>query len=259
MSNVDYTIPRGKLYFDQFTSGTTDATGERYLGHTPEISVGTSVEDIKHYNSDTAENALDKSVTLRVDRTLKFTLDSIDEDNIAMFLLGSKSTVTQTSGTVTDESMTTSAVLDRYYQMGDSTANPSGVKGVTAVSVKAGTLGSETTKTLTTDYTADLTNGRIYIVAGGAITAGMSVLVTYTRTANSRVQIISGGTMIEGAFRHIADNKTGTNRNTFWPQVSLKPDGDFAMKGNDWQKVGFTADILKLGTLATTYVDGVPA
>lgn len=259
MSNVDYTLPRGKLYFDQFTAGTTTKTGERYFGHSPEINMATAIEKLDHYNSDTAENVKDKSVVLRADRTIKFSVDSIDADNVALLFMGTKSTITQTSSTVTDESLTASAVQDRYYQIGASSANPAGVRGITSVSVKSGVLASEAARTLTTDYTVDLTLGRIYVVSGGAIAAGHSLLVTYTRSANTRTQIITGGTLIEGALRYVADNKTGTNRDMYVPYCSVQPDGDFSLKGNDWQKISFNAEVLDLGTdYATVYMDGRP-
>lgn len=256
MSNTDYTLPRGKLYFDQFTAGTTNKTGERYFGHCPEINISTSLEKLDHYNSDTAENARDKSVILKDDRTIKFTCDSVDENNVALFFLGASSTLTQTSSTVTDESLTTSCSLDRYYQMGANSGNPSGIRGATAISVKSGTLGAEAARTLNTDYTVDADTGRVYIVPGGAILAGHSVLVTYTRTANTRIQIVSGGTLIEGALRYIADNKSGTNRDIYLPYASIQADGDFSLKGDEWQKVGFTGEILKLGSFAKVYIDG---
>lgn len=261
MAYGNYTLPRGKLYFDRFTDGTTTKTGELYLGHAPSVSVSSSVEKLDHYNSDLAENSKDKSVRLRTDRTVAFTLDDIQDSTLAMYFDGSAATATQASGTVTDESLTSAAVLGAYYQIGATSGNPSGVRDITTVSVKAGTLGAESAKTLTTDYTVDLDMGRVYIVDGGAITAGMSVLVTYTKVATSRSQITAGTvSLIEGALRFVADNKTGTQRDYYWPKVSLSSDGELNLKGDEWMTVGFNAEVLKLNdTTAVTYVDGRPA
>jgi hypothetical protein len=257
----DYTLARGKLYFDIFSAGTTTKTGEMYFGHAPSLSVASSVEKLDHYNSDLAENAKDKSVVLRTDRTVTFTLDDIAKENLALYLMSSAATVTQTSGTVTDESLTTSALQDRYYQLGASSGNPSGVRGVSAVSVKSGALGAEAARTLGTDYTIDTATGRLYVVPGGAIANAHSLLVTYTRAANTRDQIAAGAlTDIEGALRYVADNKTGTNRDYYWPKVSLSSDGELSLKGDEWMTLSFSAEVLKLNdSTAVTYVDGRPA
>ncbi len=255
------TLGRGKLMFDKFTPGGRVGTGERYFGHSVSVNVSQSIDKLDHYDTDVAAVSKDKSVRLKTDRAVAFQLDDISKENLALWTEGDASTLAQTSATITDESVTSVAVQGYEYQLGALPATPAGVRGVSAVSVKAGVLGAESTKVLDTDYTLDAVRARIKIVEGGTITAGMSVLVSYTRTANTREQIIGGTVaLLEGSLRFIADNAEGTDRDWYWPCVSITPDGDFALKGDEWMAMSYNGEILKKdANTAVTYIDGQPA
>lgn len=252
------TLGRGKLFFDKFSPGTRVGTGERYLGHSVSVNVSQSIDKIDHYDTDVAAVSKDKSVRLKTDRAVALQLDDVSKENLALWTEGTESTLTQSSGSVVDEQVTAAAVQGYEYQLGALVATPAGVRGVSAVSVKAGAPGSESAKTLTTDYTVDLVRARIKIVEGGAITAGMSVLVSYTRTANSREHIVGGTVaLLEGSLRFIADNAEGSDRDWYWPCVSITPDGDFALKGDEWMAMSYNGEILKKdANTAVTYIDG---
>lgn len=259
MSNVDYTLPRGKLFFDQFTPGTTNKTGERYFGHTPEVTRSVEIEKIDHYNSDEANNPKDKSVLLTVDTAVKFMCDSIDDANVALFFMGAVGGVSQTLQAGDSETIV-DVQQGMYYQLGVSAANPTGIRGTAASPIVLNSvLVGVTAKTEGTDFTFDDELGRIYIVPGGGIADDDDIILDYDRPANSRVQIIPGTALIEGALRYIADNKSGPNRDLYWPYVSIQADGDLNLKGAEWMKVGFSAEVLKLGTNAVVYIDGRPA
>jgi len=40
------------------------------------------------------------------------------------------------------------------------------------------------------------------------------------------------------------------------PYVKLMPNGDFALKGDEWQQLSFNIEVLKKGTLEAVYMDG---
>lgn len=92
------------------------------------------------------------------------------------------------------------------------------------------------TYTVTTDYIVSAESGRIGIVAGGKIDlvsqqfpsdALPSVLVDYTRAANSRTQVISsGGGSTSAQLRFIADNAEGDNRDLLISSCSVSASGD---------------------------------
>src|SRR5574343_839288 len=189
----NYVLGRGKVYFDAFTTGTTTKTGERYLGNTPEFNITIESEKLDHFNADSGVRVKDNSVTLEVNRSGSFITDNIDADNIALWFLGTKSTVTD-AGLSNQTQTITSAVGGRYYQLGTA-VNPAGLRDVSIDSVMAGA----TTVDATTGYTLEADHGRIYIVPGGA-GDGQTLTVTYDTAANSRTQIVTGeDAEVEGA------------------------------------------------------------
>lgn len=244
----NYTIPKGKIYFDT-------GAGEEYLGNTPGSEISVETTDAPHYSAESGIREKDDNTLVEVNRTLNITADNISKENWARFIIGTASTLTQTTGAVTGESLG-AVKKDRYYQIGKSSGNPSGVRGVSAVTVKVGAA----TKTLGTDYTVDLALARIYIVPGGGIADGDVVLVDYTKAANSREQVVSASSAATaGAIRFVADNPKGTNRDIFLPSVNLKPTGTAKLKGDqaEYMTMGFTVEILKKDdTTAAIYIDG---
>ncbi len=254
----NYVLGRGKLFFDQFLPGTNTKTGERYLGNSPALSLTSESESLDHFNSDEGINVKDDSVTLSTNRTGSFTLDDISMENIALFFNATLAPVTQSSGSVVDEQASAGVVKGAYYQLGVPT-NPAGVRGVSAVTVKAGaSAGAATALVAGTDYDVDLALARVYIRPGSSVNTAHNLYVSYTRAANSREQaVVNSGATVEGALRFIAINAKGVNRDYYFPKVTISPNGDFSLKGDDWQQLPFNLEILKLNdSTASMYIDG---
>jgi hypothetical protein len=192
---------------------------------------------------------------LQVNRAGRVTVDNISADNLALYFLGNKSAVTQSALTAQNSVLT--AKRDRYYQIGVSESNPSGVRDISNLIVKKGSPGFATTVAASGNYSFDSKSGRIYIEKNATDIPDNTVIqVTYDAAANTREQIISNTQAIYGAMRFLADNPTGANRDYFFPYVKLAPDGDYALKGEEWQTIGFTFDILLKGSLQASYIDG---
>lgn len=255
MANKQYTLGRGRIYFDAFLAGTRTKTGERYFGNTPSFSLTMESETLDHFDSDGGVRVKDDSVLLELNRTGTFTTDNIDPENVALFLLGTSSVLAQTGATVVDEPIA-DVKKDRYYQIGVSAGNPSGVRGISAVTVEVGAVA----KTLNTDYTVDLTLGLLYIVPTGTIADGDDLLVSYTSATNSRTRIVTAASStVDGALRFVATNPKGTLLDYYMPYVRLSPNGEYALKGDEWQQISFNLDIQKLNdTTESIYVDGRP-
>lgn len=255
MANKQYTLGRGRIFFDAFLAGTKTKTGERYFGNTPSLSLTMESETLDHFDSDGGVRVKDDSVLLELNRTGTFTTDNIDVENVALFLLGTASVLAQSAGSVVDEAIA-DVKQDRYYQIGATVGNPAGVRGITAVTVKVGAA----TKAVGTDYTVDLTLGQIYVVPGGTIVDGEDLLVSYTRSANSRSRIVTAANAtIDGALRFVATNPKGTLLDYYMPYVRLSPNGEYALKGDEWQQISFNLDIQKLDdNTESIYVDGRP-
>lgn len=257
MSGI-YTLGRGKLYFDRFTNNIDKIrTGERYLGNTPEINFNTEAELLEHFDADGGIRVKDDQVTLEITRTLTFTCDNIDDDNLAIFFLGEKSTFTQAASAGGTYEIA-DAQQGLYYQIGQTAANPMGQRGVSLVSVADAV---PTTYDLTDDYTVDLDLGRIYIVPGGGIADGTDLIVTFTCSATERARVLTADSVtVDGALRYIAANPKGNNRDYYFPYVQLTPNGDYTFKGDEWQTLPFTCEVLKYDdNTAAVWIDGRPS
>lgn len=252
------TLGRGRLEFGKFATGTTNPRGERYFGNTTEFGFNSTTQKLDHFGSDAGVREKDESVTLQSDRVGKFTTDIISPENLAMFFLGSAATLSVTGATITDEAHA-DVEQGLSYQLGVSSMNPTGVRGLIEhstgvdVVVKVGA----TTKTEVTDYTVDMALGRIYIVVGGGIADADDITVSYKTSTSTRSLVISGNDSAEGSLRYIADNPAGDNVDYFFPWVKITPNGDFNVKSGDtWQTLPFNIEILKKTGLEAQYATG---
>jgi len=257
MASQNYTLGRGRVYFDQYAAGTFNTTGERYIGNTPEYTLNVESEDLTHYSADEGIRVKDDSIVLEVNYAGSFVTDEISSENLAYFFLGSAADITVAGGAADEETYAVKQGL--FYQLGVSDVAPSGVRKISAVTVSAAT-GGGTPYTLNDDYTVDLDLGRVYIVPGGGIADDATIYVNYTVDASTREQVVTSGTTVEGAMRFVSYNAKGTKRDYFLPYVKLSPNGDFSLKGSEWQQISFNVEILKKSdAVEAIYIDGRPA
>lgn len=125
-------IPGGKIFFDLFDASNV-LTGERYLGLTPGFAINIASETIQSFSSESGLKELDDETLIGITRTGKITCRQMSVENLALWLGANWRTATQSSGSVTNEHKT--VLPDRYYQLGASTNNPSGVREVTSPTV----------------------------------------------------------------------------------------------------------------------------
>jgi len=248
----NYTLGRGQIFFGRFIEGTQVPEGERYLGNTPEMSITLEPEMLDHFSSDRGIREKDDSVTLQINRTGAMTCDNIDPENLAMLVMGETSILTEAGTAVTAEAVVTLSKKDMWYQLGTSTTNPSGVRDVSAVTLKTDT----TTYVAGTDYILDAALGRFQVIS--ATMTGKAITADYTPAAKSRIRVISKGDTVEGSLRFIAYNPKGANFDYFMPWVKLTPNGDFALKAEEWQTIPFNLEIIKPADAEAIYVDGRP-
>ncbi len=137
-------IPGGKIYFDLFNAA-LEKTGERYLGLTPGFTISIASDKIQSYSAENGLQELDDETLVKITRTGKLTVRQISMENLGMFLAGQASTASQASGSVTNEAI--DVLADRYYQLGTTVANPSGVRSVSAVTLTTATVSAAATST----------------------------------------------------------------------------------------------------------------
>lgn len=246
----DITLGRGEVYFDPFTTGTTRSGEFKYMGNTPAVALAASTTKLDHFSSDRGLRVKDKSVVLEVNYTGTLETDNMNFGNLAKFFMGSTSTVSQSSNTGISEGWLTVAAKT-LLQLGVTDANPQGVRNVTSVVVVNGAV----TLVLGTDYELDEATGTIHM-----LTAQTEVDATYDVPAATWERTVSGGTEVKGALKIISYNPEGTKKDILLPYVTLSPNGDLALKGDDWLKASFNLEVLALNsTTAAVYIDGRPA
>lgn len=266
----NYVVGRGNVFFNKFKKGSnTPESGELYFGNTPELTLTADTETLDHYSSEEGLRNLDASVLLEYTQGGNFTCDEINSDNLALFFLGDKTTITQTQMTDRKE-VITKLEKGRFYQLGMDAVTPTGVRNIdnfqivvadagTAVSVGTGDISTiPGASALPADnYEIDLSTGRLYIEPDASdIGSGKVAAVQYDVNAQARTLVIGKANMIYGSLRFISKNPVGTQKDYFFPKVSLQPDGDYALKGDDWQVMGFTFRAMKLNSQTErAYID----
>ena len=263
-----YTLGRGEVFFNKFKPGTNIGEGERYLGNTPEYSLTNEVETLDHFNSDRGLREKDESVLLEISSSGSMNCDNISGENVALFFLGNLLTKSSTSVTAQKE-VFTSWKRGLTLQLGTTDATPTGVRKVS--NVKVGKAAKAATLNLTSDisaipgvtivdaagnYEVDLDLGRLYLEPTSTeINGDIKLVVQFDVAAQSREMVISSNDVVQGSLRFVSHNAKGENKDYFFPKVTLSPDGDYNLKGDDWQSMGFTFEALKLQGRERVYID----
>lgn len=252
----EYQIPRGRLYFDPRNPATDALTGEEEFGNCPSFSISIATEKLEHFASTSGMREKDDSRTVEINRTAKLVCDNVSLANLARYLSGEVETVTQESGTVA--AATLAVIPGRFYQLGQSTANPAGDRNISALVVTDST--ATDTYEAGTDYAVDLVKGRLQILAGGTIAAG-DIKVSYTKGAKTWQRIKTGASAeLDGAIRVISESAGSTKRDYYMPKCLLKPSGELPVVTDEAQyvKMEFDLEILTPAVGAAIYLDDTP-
>lgn len=128
-------VPSARLYIDLINAA-GQYTGERYLGETDSFTITIAGEKIEEFSMENGLKELVDTVLTGVTRTGSMTVKQVSRENLALFMAAVYGVQVQASGNVTDESL--SVLPDRYFQLGRSDDNPSGVRDVSSVTITAG-------------------------------------------------------------------------------------------------------------------------
>ena len=248
----NYTLGRGELYFARKDPVTGAMGGERYLGNTPSANLTAEEEKLEHFSSDRGIRVKDKVVTLQVNYTGTLEVDNIDYENVALFFLGETENLTIAQTTVASEQVGVTGVgveKGMFYQLGMTAGNPAGAKGIifpgaagTAFALRKG----GTALTSGVDFVVNAELGRIEILEDSEnVEDGDILTATYTIAGSTRRRVISGSTAVSGSLRYVAYNPEGEQIDYFMPSVTLSPNGDFALKSDEWQVIPFNIDVTK--------------
>ena len=218
------TVGAGRIYLSL-----KGQDGERYLGDTPGFELAITSEKLDVYSSDTAVAEKLVSVVRNVERTATITCQDMSLENLALFLLGEVTSLTQTADKVTDEEATVKK--GEWYQLGGGI----GVRDVSAVSIQGAKVRANTYVNLVAgkDYTLDAKGGRVLMLVD-AIKFGDPIKFTYTPKAATFGQVQTSDTKpVEGALRFRSDNTEGGNKDFYAPRAIIQPEGQIELKSRD--------------------------
>lgn len=258
MGTEAYALGRGEVHFAKYKPNTQIPEGFRYLGNSPEWTLNIESEMLDHFNSDRGIRQKDKSIPLEVTRTGSLILDEITEPNMGLYLFSpdDSTTVTDAGAPVTGYAIA-DVIPGRTYKLGASDTDPVGDVNIstTGLVVKKGA----TTLTAMTDYVIDYKRGFLTVVEGGTLVVGDDITVDYTTLAGSYELVVSGDEKVEGAMMYVEYNPTGSNKVWHFPYVSIAPNGELSFKGDEWQQIPLTVEVLQKNTMAAIYINSVPA
>lgn len=260
-SNDNLVVGRGRVFLDLRINGIFQ--GERYIGNTPDFTLSSSVDKLEHYSSDRGFRVKDKSINIENSRSGSLTTDNISFENVALMFGGIDVTRLVSAQTGVKEVVNAGNPVRRarQYQLGVDSDNPQGLGAIDPasftigyadanVSISTGSGDISTIPGVTVlppeNYSLDTDSGALWIEDDApAIVGEVQLVVGYNRLASSQQVVVSGDDVVEGALRFVSDNPTGDQKNYYMPLVSITPDGDYALKGDDWQQLGFTFDVLE--------------
>lgn len=176
-----YKFGRGRLFFNPLVNGIYQ--GFQPFGNCPGFEVSVEGETFEHQSSEGGISETDFTVPLGITRSATITCDNLSKSNIALFLAGEQITLTQAATPVTDY-VIEQVNPGRFYQLGKTEANPSGVRGVSAVAVRIKEGDDAPVRANTTAYVAGdfyvpaASNGRFYLCTVSGTTAGAPPVFT---------------------------------------------------------------------------------
>ena len=252
----DYNLGRGILYLSELSGDLPGPGGYRDLGNAPEFNVSVETETLEHQSSRAGLKTTDKEVVISVKMTISFQLDEINFQNLAQFFSGDAVSEPDTNPAVagvTDIRISSAVVLGRWYDL-YSLADRTGTRimDIAKANLSVRKIASpDVTLVENTDYTVDEKNGRIFLLSGASnIAAGDAMEFTLAADAGAvKWDEVRGltQTSVQAALKFFAENPANNDLKTEYQfhKVTLKPDGDFSLIGDDWTVMGFTAVVEK--------------
>lgn len=91
-----------------------------------------------------------------------------------------------------------------------------------------------------------------------ALAVPLDVVVTYSVLGSTRNVVLSGNAHVEGAFMFLSRNARGPDQVFEMPWVKVSPNGDYALKGDDWQQIPMSFKVMKKADEPAIKRNGMP-
>lgn len=252
-NNRDYTLGRGIVRMANLNaSGLPDTDGFRDLGNAPEFNVTLSVEDVRHQSSRTQLKFTDKRCTISQEIGLSFILDHIEFANLSDFFAGATSTYNNphdTTFVATAAIITTALKPGNWYQLKDddgARVYDLGAAGL-VYAFSEDPAGTPVTLVEGTDFELDKPMGLVrFLPTSTAATAGDTIGWAISTGASTPQDLSEVAALqradVAGAIQFIQENACDEGNKTeyLFHKVSLSPDGDLPLIGDEFMQMSFT-------------------
>lgn len=200
-----YTIGKGKGFFNPVDAGTGLALGWQDIGNIPNFAFSVDTEKLEHYSSSGGLKAKDLSIISQVSPKFTFSADEMQPENLARFMLGDMTAVTQAALATKVEEFTVNKgdiIFLANRNVFINVLNYDGGTGAIAIGdvITGGTSTASATVLL---VEGDQTAGKLYLgaIAGGPFVDDEPIKVGATTKA------IANGTAAKGS-GVVVNNKT---------------------------------------------------
>jgi hypothetical protein len=230
-NNPNITLGAGRIFFAVESSSTTEGSAWSLIGETPGFEIGGASEILTVDSSDTPVAEELVRIVKKVSRESTMTIRDIKPENLALFLMGTATGVTQATGTA---NTTISMTKGKYYKVGGDDVMD--ITVVTGSGVKQGTASGAAIPRTTTgggiNWELDNDNAIIYLPTGSAATTG-NIYIAYSKVATTWDKVSTGTSPVFGSLLFIADNTVGENYRLKISRCQLSPNGNAAFKSRD--------------------------
>ena len=234
IANESYNLGGGKLYFAQKNTDGSH-TDFFYFGRTDDdLKLTLDIETLEHPNTEGNIEEIDFEIETKKQFNMNITTDDMTQAMVARFFRGESAATAQVGATLTAEDQ--GAVKQGgIYETGFIAFDDMELKTGATPYIEG------------TDYSVDLGAGTFSIIEGGGIADDTVIDVTGTyQTISYDTVEVGTKTKLEGKFKFISDQTTGTRVKALIHKTSIIPSGDFALKGTkEWKKCSFDVKVLK--------------
>lgn len=250
----DYNLGKGKVYISELDVNGLPVVW-RDLGNVPALTVNTAQENLDHFSSRVCTKTRDQSVTLTKDLNLGFELDSISDENLAMFLSADLANYTNPAiageaefTLIADDTLVSVSV---WYDL--KTAAGLQAYGLQAANViLASTNAVPVILALGTDYELDLVMGMVRFLDSTAVQAiisgneGVTLELTADAAALNLDEVRSlTKECVDVAIKFVSLNSANAckQQEFLFHKVKITADGDYQGISDEWSNMSFTGQV----------------
>lgn len=239
-------VGRGRVYVDLWANGAPSGNW-RFLGNVEKVEGTFSVQTIEKKSSMDGASSLIKQAIVGSDAEISMTLSEFTKENVALGLIGTASTWTQSSGTATTQSIGNAKL---------GYAIDTGKKNITVTSVVK-TTGSVTLQAASSmggvgDYYVDTSAGLIYIfdtpaTAGLADGDALAWSGSWPAIASKAMVTALSAGMNTVSVKYVPSETqtSGPRRMVDVPQWIPNPDGMMALLTDEFGTINLKGKVLR--------------